>query len=401
MATNPEWLYENKGTAEWLEHNADGMVDLEDAMEPIDGQPKGKHFLSVKQLSADDIRNYISESHAAKEIILRDPPDDHIGMLPGVRLLALMRQESTRTGGSNTFGIEKLGGYGELISGMIASSEAKGEILPESWVAIAAQTNILATRTKEQYGPAFAAWVIDKTVAQGRLPRRIPTVNAGDGENEHPTQFIGDIFTLDEVWEGEFEGRVGLVAGAHDRYRAFHSFMLGGAKLGMKFIAIETPAATIPEDMVEELGDSLLLRTEDMDEVIGYADAIYMGRKPDEYNGDKPEEILRSRELDNFYTKIALTYERLKRKKTGAVAMHPRPRGSEVHTSVDRDASMIDVQQMYNLTPARMAVIAGTMGKSIVEHIRHEQEQGTILHLNGHSNGRNGSNGSGLVEVLS
>jgi hypothetical protein len=35
---------------------------------------------------------------------------------------------------------------------------------------------------------------------------------------------------------------------------------------------------------------------------------------------------------------------------------------------------MIDVIQMYNLTPGRMAVIAGSMGKSIVEHLQAEKE---------------------------
>jgi aspartate carbamoyltransferase catalytic subunit len=372
--STPEWINENPQIYEWLEHNADGELNLEAPMEPIDGDPKGKHFLSVRQLGAEDIRSYIREAHAAKEILLREPPDDHINLLPHVRLIALMRQASTRTAGTNTFGIEKLGGHGDRISGIEALSEAKGESLPESWVAMAAQTNVLATRTHEAFGPAFAAFVTDRMVAQGRLPRRVPTFNAGDGPNEHPTQFIGDIFTLAEHWEGDIDGKIALVAGAQHNYRAFHSFMLGGAKLGMKFIAVETPYAPVPEDIVQELGDKLLIQTEDFDSVIGDADVIYMGRKPDEYNGDNLKEKLRNKKLDNFYTKIVLNQERFKRRKKGAVGMHARPRGPEVHPSVDRDKGMIDVIQMYNLTPGRMAVIAGSLGKSIVEHLQAEKE---------------------------
>jgi aspartate carbamoyltransferase catalytic subunit len=49
-----------------------------------------------------------------------------------------------------------------------------------------------------------------------------------------------------------------------------------------------------------------------------------------------------------------------------AIVLHPRPRRDELHPSVDSDPRMKDVEQMANMIPMRMAIIARHLGASIL-----------------------------------
>ena len=69
------------------------------ACEPIAGQPGGKDLLSALQLSADDIMDYIDGAEALEKII-KDPKQRGLSIIKYAMVMAVMRQPSTRTGGS-------------------------------------------------------------------------------------------------------------------------------------------------------------------------------------------------------------------------------------------------------------------------------------------------------------
>ena len=108
----------------------ENWFDPSSVIQPIAGDAAGKHLLSMQQLEAADILKYIEEASAAERII-QNPDRRGINLLQHTVLKAVMRQASTRTGGSMTTAMRKLGGSAELISGMGASAEAKGESLPD------------------------------------------------------------------------------------------------------------------------------------------------------------------------------------------------------------------------------------------------------------------------------
>ena len=335
-------------------------------MEPINGDAYGKNLLSMYQLSDKDIYDYIKEAKAA-ETILRDPSHRGVTLLPHYVLKAVMRQPSTRTGGSMTTAMEKLGGSAQLISGMGSSSEAKGESLADSWAAFATQADILGIRTAEDEGPAFAAQAIATAAERGSLLNLVPVINLGDGRNEHPTQALGDMFTIYKKF-GSFEGLTATVVGDQERYRAHHSFMIGAAALGMSIRAVESPVALVPPALVEQLGDSLT-RTDDLDEAMRAADVLYLGRNPDEYAGDDSQEKLRSKQLARDYASWIVDYDRIQQMSPDSIVLHPRPRRDELHPSVDTNPRMKDVEQMANMIPMRMAIIARHLGKSIAKSL--------------------------------
>jgi aspartate carbamoyltransferase catalytic subunit len=316
----------------------------------------------MRQFAASDIEDYIAEAEVAAAII-GDPQRRGLPLLPYAVMKAIMRQPSTRTGGSMTTAMGKLGGEHELISGMGSSSEAKGESRADSWVAFATQADILGIRTAENDGPAYAAHVISRVVEQGRLRQAVPVINLGDGTNEHPTQALGDLFTINNSFKST-EGLVVAVVGDLERYRAHHSLMIGAAIMGMTVVAVESPVALAPQSLVDLLGDSLI-RTDDLDGAMQIADVLDLGRNPDEYDGKNPEEIARSQQLAKDFGRWSIDYNRLQQMKDTSIVLHARPRRNELNPNVDVDHRMKDVEQMANMIPMRMVCIAKALGRSI------------------------------------
>jgi aspartate carbamoyltransferase catalytic subunit len=351
-------------------HYSEYPVDLSKVMLPIDGDPTGKHLLSVTQLTEADYMDYIREAKAAERII-RNPRMRGINVLPFVVMTDVMRQPSTRTAGSMATAMEKMGGSAQVFSGMSASSESKGESLPDSWVALAAQSDIIGTRTAEEYGPALAAQSINEAYERGGLWQVVPITNLGDGKNEHPTQDLGDKLTIYDEF-GEFRGLTAAVVGAHGEYRAHHSFMLGANILGIKVIAVESEASPVPDEIVATLGDNLTrVGAEDLDDVMPEADVLYMGRRPDEYTDTgNQDEVERSRKLQEDYRKWTVDRVRLQGMRDSGIVLHPRPRREELHPSVDADPRTRDEIQMSYMIPMRMAIVARHMGVSIVEALQ-------------------------------
>ncbi len=340
------------------------------SLEPIDGDPSGKHLLSMHQLAKADVYDYMDQAAVAEER-LRSPIPQNRGfnLLPSTVLKAVMRQPSTRTGGSMTTAMDKLGGTGELISGMSASAEAKGESMADSWLAFATQCDILGTRTKEENGPHEAAAVIDEYVKAGKLWHGVPVINLGDGTNEHPTQALGDLFTIQQEHEAgwQLDELTLTLVGDHGRYRAFHSLMIGAKLLDIKVVAVESKVARVPEEYCEFLDDNLETTTE-LDDALATTDVLYIGRNPDEYaNNDSSAEYHRSQGLARSYENWVIDKDRAQRMPETSVILHPRPRKNELQPDVDFDPRACDVTQMAHMIPMRMAIIARHMGVDLTQ----------------------------------
>jgi len=336
-----------------------GWVD-----QPISGNPTDKNLISVKQLSADDIYDYIQEAKAAEQAVakLRGAP---VAAFACMKII--MEQPSTRTAGSTLTAIQKLGGSGQVISDRNATSEAKGESQADAWVAFATQADIIGYRSATEYGPYLAAEAIAQSYNLKKLPKIAPIINLGNGKDEHPTQFLGDIMTIYDRFKGELSGKTIAVVGDQERYRAHHSTILGAVILGMNVIAVESPVAPVPRDIVEFAGKRLQ-RTDDLDGAMQAADVLSVGRNPDEYTGNDEKEKLRSQALKESYDGWIIDRERLQQMPPDGVVMHPRPRRDELHPSIDDDPRAADVEQMAKMIPMRMTVIARHLGQSISEY---------------------------------
>jgi aspartate carbamoyltransferase catalytic subunit len=345
--------------------------------QPIDGDAAGKNLLSVRQLSEADTYAYIDEALAAKEAIRQQRG---IAAAPFAIMKIVMEQPSTRTAGSMLTAIQKIGGNGEVIKDLKATSEAKGETKEDAWVAFATQADIIGLRSAKEDGCRFAAAAIAESYNLGKLERITPVINLGNGKDEHPTQWLGDVFNIYQRFDGQLKGLTIAVAGDHERYRAHHSTLLGAARVGMRVIAVESEAAPVPEDIKNELGDRLKI-TRDFDEALEAADVFSMGRNPDEYSGNDADEQARSAQLAHDYELWTTDYDRLQRMKSTAIMTHPRPRRNELHPSIDGDRRAADVEQMANMIPMRMAIAATHLGESISQKWQLLQQNVTHLEV--------------------
>lgn len=344
------------------------MLQLPEGIRPIGGEYADQHLVSMLQLNQEDIAHFLEQAGAAQAYV--DNPDLRgVDLLPHAELKAVMKQPSTRTGGSMATAMHKLGGHAQVISGMESSSEGKGETPQDSWIAFATQADVIGTRTPDDFAVAEAARAIDEARIMGGLESHVPVINLGDGKNEHPTQALGDLFTIYERF-GEFSDLTIAIVGDQERYRAHHSLMIGACTVGLDVIIVESEAATLPQKYADHLGDNLIARTDDIDEALSHADILYMGRNPDEYTGDNDYEKARSGQLKAAYKRWRIDKDRLQQMQEGGILMHPRPRNGEVDENVDTDQRSYDVQQMRRMIPMRMAIIATLLGKTIESPVR-------------------------------
>lgn len=331
---------------------------MSEVLAAINGDATNKNLLSMQQLDATDIADYIDVA-----TVIEKSKWYHNPVLPGAVLKAVMKQPSTRTGGSCTTAMQKLGGSADLISGMEASSEAKGETPADSWVAFATQSDILGIRSKDEGELLLAAESIAYARHNGKLSRPVPVINLGNGTDEHPTQALGDLYTIQKYF-GQLSDLKLTVVGDHERYRAHHSLLIGAAAVGMNVVAVQVDEAPVP-DYIKHLLDGRLQTTEHLDDAMKETDVLYIGRCPDEYAGEDTHEINRMTKLEAAYSRWIVDYARLQQMPQKSIVMHPRPRKPELDPSCDPDPRMHDIQQMENMIPMRMAIFARHLGAEI------------------------------------
>lgn len=291
-----------------------------------------KSFTGVKTLGAGDIAHLVN---AASD--LRDSLDrgDHVERTLDQRCVAnLFFEPSTRTRLSFDLAAQRLGAH-VLTSFPETSSTVKGESLQDTVLTIAAiGADILVVRHKEDGVPqAVAEWT------------GLPVINAGDGTNEHPTQALLDLVTLQRRFGSVADLRVAIVGDiAHSRVAGSLSHALPALGADLVLIA---PQRWLPED-------TTLPTTADLDSALPDLDVVYLLRVQTERGG-----VIDERYVERF----GMDPARAGRLHESAVVMHPGPinRGVELtHEVADSPRSLIS-EQVRNGVPTRMAVLRSLM----------------------------------------
>lgn len=108
----------------------------------------------------------------------------------------------------------------------------------------------------------------------------VPVLNAGDGANQHPTQTLLDLFTIQET-QGRLENLNVAMVGDLKYGRTVHSLTQALAKFnGNRFYFIAPDALAMPQyilDMLDEKGIARSLHSA-IDDVMAEVDILYMTR---------------------------------------------------------------------------------------------------------------------------
>lgn len=275
-------------------------------------------------------------------------------MLPHKRAMLYFTQPSTRTFLSFSNACHVLGIRTSEIRDPSTSSEVKGESFEDSIRTFSSYVDMIIMRTWGEGMAHTSASLMD------RINRPIPIINAGSGRDQHPTQALLDIYTLERSFEarGGIDGKTIALMGDLKRGRTARSLAyLMEQYNDVKVMMIAPDAFQMDADVIEHLERNGLrcLQTENLEEVLPQLDAIYVTRLQAEY--DSEEE---SASFD--HSKYRIGPDELSRMNEDAVIMHPLPRGPELSPEVDTDPRAMYWRQERNGMWMRVALLMTIFG---------------------------------------
>lgn len=294
-----------------------------------------KDLLGLEDISREEILFLIETAEVMKEILLR--PIKKLPTLKGKSVVHLFYETSTRTRTSFEMACKVLGADSSSIA-VAQSSVRKGESLLDTAKTLQAmQSDLVIIRHASAGAAQFLA---------GNLKAGV--INAGDGQHEHPTQALLDIYSMQERL-GDLAGKKIVIVGDVLHSRVARSNVWGLQKLGADVTLVGPPTLLPPELSV--LGVKL---SYDLDASLPGADVVMALR----LQLERQEKGLfpSLREYSRLY---CLTGERMKRTGKRSLVMHPGPmnRGIEIASEVADSAESLVEQQVTNGVAIRMALI--------------------------------------------
>ncbi len=294
-----------------------------------------RHLLSTENLTLDQIESLCARA----EFFLTGPPPAELKKsLLGKSIVNLFFADSTRTRISFEMAAKRLGA--DVVNVAVEhSSLNKGETFLDMMLNLQA---LGASAIVIRHPESFVLNELSRHMA-------IPIINAGDGNNEHPTQGLLDIFTM-RRHKGELRNLQVAICGdlAHSRVARSNIHLL--IKYGASVRAI-APQSLMPKDYF----NGRVKTFTDMAEGIKGADVVMALRIQKERMQN--EEIPNEREYFFYY---GLDHQKLKHAKPDAIVMDPGPinRGVQLDSALADDPKhSVILDQVRNGVAMRMAVL--------------------------------------------
>jgi len=297
-----------------------------------------KHLISMRDLSKDEILFFMKIAEKIENGEISPRMENKLAAL-------LFFEPSTRTHFSFATAMKKLGGQTITMRGTSSTSVKKGESFADTLQTIAQYADIIVMRSPIEGAARFASEVV-----------KIPVINAGDGANQHPTQALLDLYSIQKT-QGTLENLTIGVAGDLKFGRTVHSLVQAMSDFNPKFKFISPSFLKMPEYIKEDLLRKNIEFEEiaDIDEKIDELDILYVTRIQKERFAD-PED----------YEKVKGSYilekSMLKSVKSNFKVMHPLPRVDEISTDVDNTKFAYYFQQAKNGVFMRQAIISVFLG---------------------------------------
>ena len=294
-----------------------------------------KDLLGLEHLTKDEILHILQTAKPMKEIFSR--PIKKLPTLRGKSVVNLFYEASTRTRTSFETAAKVLSADTSSIA-VAQSSVSKGESLLDTAKTLQAmRVDLVIIRHSSSGAAAFLADNLEAGV-----------INAGDGQHEHPTQALLDMFTIQERL-GDLAGKKVVIVGDILHSRVARSNVWGLSKLGAEVVLVGPPTL-LPAEMAS-LGVKM---SYDLDSELPGADVVMALRLQLErqQHGLFPS----LREYSRLY---GLTSQRLKQTGKQSIVMHPGPmnRGVEIASELADSSQAVIEEQVTNGVAVRMALI--------------------------------------------
>ena len=294
-----------------------------------------RNLISIESLSYQDI-----------EYVLNTAKDAQLGkfnhVLSNKIIASCFFEASTRTRMSFETAIYRMNGNVIGFADSINTSEKKGESLEDTIRMIDSYADAIVIRH-----PKSGSAEIAKNIAS------IPVINAGDGDNQHPSQTLLDLYTIKQKFS-KINGISIAMMGDLKHGRTIHSLCQALALYkDITIYLLSSEMLKLPDNIKSQIKNKvILIEIDDIKEAIDKIDVLYVTR------------LQKERFLDHSsycdYPKI--TRESLIGAKEDMIVLHPLPRVDELDAAVDSTPHAWYFKQAKNGVYVRQAILRTLMG---------------------------------------
>jgi aspartate carbamoyltransferase catalytic subunit len=227
-------------------------------------------------------------------------------------------------------------------------STQKGETLHDSMRVIAEYADMVIIRHPSEGSACLAAEIA-----------ACPVINAGDGANQHPTQALLDLFTIQQCQPTLHDLSIAIV-GDLKYGRTIHSFLELCSFFDVRLYLVSPDILTLPSsvcDMLKKRGVRFSFH-QSLEEVVPKVDILYFTRIQQERFSQAEYQLVK----DQFILRSSL----LQRVKPNLKILHPLPRVNEITPDVDATPYAYYFQQAANGVAVRQALLSLILHESLL-----------------------------------
>ncbi len=301
-----------------------------------------KDLISIEDLNKQKLVQYLNLAEKMENL----PDAEKHRMLSGKILATLFFEASTRTRLSFEAAMLRLGGSVIGFSESGGSSISKGETVKDTICTTENYSDAIVIRHPKEGTARLAA-----------ESSRIPVINAGDGANQHPTQTLLDLYTIQKI-RGKLDGLNIAMVGDLKYSRTIHSLIQALARFDHIQVHLVSPdSLKLPDHIKQSIEGKAISWHEDgnLIESVRTCDILYMTRIQRERF---PDALEYEKVKDSFCVDRNL----LKHAQSHLKVLHPLPRVNEIHPDVDSTPFAGYFEQVKNGLIMRQAILFHLLG---------------------------------------
>ena len=304
-----------------------------------------RDIVSIKDFSQQDLEYIFSTTDKINDL----KPNEKSELGKGRTLGYIFYEPSTRTRMSFEAAMASLGGSSIGIFDPKSSSIEKGESLADTIRTMDLYSDVIVLRHPLDGSSRFA----------GELSKN-PIINAGSGSEEHPTQAMLDLYTINKE-KKKIDGLSISIVGDLKYGRTVYSLLYGLANYKVDVHLVSPPTLSIRKESIYDIANKLNIYEYSQldDDLLSKLDVIYVTRIQRERFPDLQE-----------YEKVKGTYtinsETLAKSKSDVSIMHPMPRMEEISHSIDNTKNAIYFKQAAYGKELRAALLTLILNENIV-----------------------------------
>ncbi len=300
---------------------------------------KGRDITSIEDFSRQEIDAILNTAKTMEPLAATGSD-----ILKGKILANIFFEPSTRTRLSFEAAMLKLGGSSIGFADAESASVKKGENLADTIRTVENYADIIALRHPLEGAAKLAAEFA-----------KIPIINAGSGAEEHPTQALVDLYTIQKE-KGNIDKLKITLLGDLRYGRTVHSLAYALSLYDVELTLVSPETLRMRREVIHTIENKISVsETQNLEKAVQNADVLYVTRIQRERFPDQAE-----------YSKVKGTYhinlKTLCNTKKDLILLHPLPRVDEIAAEVDAMPQAKYFQQVRNGMVVRMALLGLVLG---------------------------------------